>query len=106
VTGVRAADGLPDPTGTPLVHGAVAVDEEVVADVAPVAGLRVVRVDAAHDAGCLAAGVVVAACRVVDEDGLEGPAVARRPALVAEALVGAPLAAGAHLTRCGRRRAV
>ena len=47
--GVRADDGTVDAAVPALPDPAEAVDEEVVADVGPAAGLRVVRVDAAQD---------------------------------------------------------
>ena len=87
--GVRPDDGTVDAAVAALPDAAEAVDEVVVADVAPAAGLRVVRVDAAQQRGHLVRGVVVGVDRVVDEAGLHG-AVARRR-LLAHLLVGAPL---------------
>ncbi len=89
--GVGTDDGLVDPAVTPLPDPTEAVDEEVVADVAPAAGLHVVGVDAAEDPRHLRLGVVVGVDRVVHEAGADR-AVAQG-ALVADRLVGTPLGA-------------
>ena len=89
---VRADDRLVDAAVAALPDPAEPVDEEVVADVAPAAGLHVVGVDAAQDRRHLGLGVVVGVDRVVDEAAADR-AVAQG-ALVADALVGAPLGAG------------
>ncbi len=95
---VRAHDRLVDAAVAALPDPAEPVDEEVVADVAPAAGLHVVGVDAAQDRRHLRLGVVVGVDRVVDEAAADR-AVAHG-ALVADALVGTPLGAGED----GRRR--
>ena len=94
-TGVRPdahlAGGSSHGAGASFEDGAVLVDEEVVADVAPVQGDRVVVVDAPHDGGGLPGGVVVGAGSVVDDD-VAGALVVGVPAHVGG--VGAPLGAG------------
>ena len=87
-----ADDGLVDAAEATLPDPAEPVDEEVVADVAPAAGLHVVGVDAAQDRRDLGLGVVVGVDRVVHETA--GDAAVAQGALVADALVGAPLGAG------------
>ena len=88
-----------------FVDGAVAVDEEVVADVAPVQRLGVVGVDAADDGGSLRGGVAVAARGVVHEGHLDRRVVGRAGP---PGLVGAPVGAahdrrpGGHGGRVGR----
>ena len=88
---LSADDPLGDATLATLIDGAVAVYQEVVADIAPVQHAGVVVVDAAHDAGGLGARVVVGAIGVMDEDHAHGT-VLRRPR--APGFVGAPLRAG------------
>src|SRR5690606_23863341 len=70
----------------------VLVDQRVVADVAPVQGLRVVGVDGPHDARRLGAGVVVAPGGVVHGDPAEEVVVGGGHAV--DGFVGAPLASG------------
>ena len=96
--GVEPVDLRPDdPAGDAavpaLVDGAVPVDEEVVADVAPAEalGVGVVRVDAAHERGSVGLSVDAAAGRVVDEGHLDRRV---RRGAGTELLVGAPLGAG------------
>ena len=95
--GVRSdahpAGGCRHGAGAPLEDGAVLVDEEVVADVAPVQGDRVVVVDAPHDRGGLPGGVVVGSGCVVHDDVARGRVVGV-PAHVGG--VGAPLGARGH----------
>ena len=83
-------------TGAPLEDGAELVDEEVVADVAPVQGDRVVVVDAPHDGGGLACGVAVGACGVVNDD-VAGSRVLGIPAHVGG--IGPPFSSGGHRDR-------
>ena len=94
-TGVRPdahlTGGSSHRAGASFEDGAVLVDEEVVADVAPVEGDRVVVVDAPHDGGGLPGGVVVGTGSVVDDD-VAGALVVGVPAHVGG--VGAPLGAG------------
>ena len=78
-----AVPALPDP--------AEPVDEVVVADVAPAAGLHVVGVDAAQERRHLGPRVVVGVDGVVHEAGVHVAVVQRRR--VAHPLVGAPLGA-------------
>ncbi len=77
VEGVGADDRAVDAAVPALPDPAEPVDEEVVADVGPAAGLRVVRVDAAQDARHLGARVVVGVDRVVDEAGVHLEVVQR-----------------------------
>src|SRR5690606_22183604 len=70
-----------------FVDAAPLVDEEVVADVAPAAGDRVVVVDAAHDARALGLGVAVRARGLVDAGGTQLDVLRLPPH---EGLVGAP----------------
>src|SRR5699024_10701825 len=83
-TGVCTADRLVEPVVHALECLAVLVDEHVVADVAPVEVARVVGVDAPHDLGGFAGGVVVRAGAVVD---------GRRGAVVVDGLPAAAVAA-------------
>ncbi len=83
-----ADDGLLDAARAPLEDLAEAVDEEVVADVAPAVGVAVIAADREHDRRAVLGPVVVGVDRVVHEARLHG-AVARRAAR--RALIGAPL---------------
>ena len=97
--GVCPDDRTADAAVATFPDAAEPVDEEVVADVAPAAGLRVVGVDAAQQRRHLGRGVAVGVHRVVDEPRLDR-AVAR-PGLVPQAFVGAPLGAGVDVgLRC------
>ena len=104
--GVRTDDGSVDATGTALEHAAEPIDEEVVADVVPSQGVRVVAVDPAEDRRDLLSCVVVARRSVVDDGEPGSPGEVRAP--VAPGLVGAPLGphddAGAERCRMGCRR--
>ena len=64
---MRADDVPVDPAVAALVHGAEAVDEEVVADVVPTVALHVVQLDPADDRRRFDARVVVRSRRVVDD---------------------------------------
>ena len=93
-------DAAGDAAVAALVDGPVAVDQEVVADVAPVERLGVVGVDAADDRRSLRGGVAVGAGGVVHERHLDRGVVGRPGA---PGLVGAPGGAG-HDRRLGRHR--
>ena len=93
-----ADDAARDASVAALVDGAVAVDQEVVADVAPVQRLGVVGVDAADHRRRLRAGVAVSAVGVVHERHLDGRVVGRPGS---PGFVGAPLRPG-HDLRLGR----
>ena len=80
-------DALPRTAGAPHVDRAEAVDEEVVADVAPAEACGVVDVDAADERGGLLPGVLVASRRVMHESHLDRR---RDRAALAQRLVGAP----------------
>ncbi len=82
-----ADDGLVDATGTALEDLPVAVDEEVVADVAPAVLVAVIAADRQHDGGAVLRRVGVRVDGVVHEADLH-LAVGRRRAR--PALVGAP----------------
>ncbi len=73
---LRPDDRLVDAARTALEHLAVAVDEEVVADVVPAVRVAVVLGDAEHDRRRIARAVLVDGRGVVDEGELDG-AVAR-----------------------------
>ena len=98
---LRADDGLVDPALAPLEDLAVAIDEEVVADVPPALRVAVIAADRADDRGGVLRPVVVRVDGVVHERGLDGAvrrAEARRPAGL-----GTPFGAGDDLRRAGRR---
>ena len=97
------AGGRSHRAGASFEDGAVLVDEEVVADVAPVQGDRVIVVDAPHDGGGLSGGVVVGTGGVVDDD-VAGARVVGVPAHVGG--VGAPLGSRSdrHRQAVGTRR--
>ena len=88
---VRADDVPVDAAVAALVDRAVAVDEEVVADVVPAVRLDVVDLDPAHDRRRLRRRVAVGAGRVVDAREPDARRVGRLAA--ADRLVGAPGAA-------------
>jgi hypothetical protein len=87
--GVRADHRLGDPAGAALVDGPEAVDEEVVADVAPAVRLHVVGVDAPDDRRGVLLGVVGRPRGVVDDAELQPAGV--RGLVDPQRLVGAPL---------------
>ena len=76
---IRADHVLVDAAVAALVDGAVAVDEEVVADVVPAVRLDVVDLDPAHDRGRLRGRVVVRARRVVHDREADRRRVRRGP---------------------------
>jgi hypothetical protein len=65
--GLGTDHGLIDPSGAALEHPAVAVDQQVVADVVPAEHVSVVVLHAAYDRGGLVDRVVVGRDRVVHE---------------------------------------
>ena len=96
---VCAEDRPGDAAVTPLPDHAEAVDQEVVADVAPALRLDVIGVDPAQHARHVGGGVVVGRVGVVDETDLDRRAVAGSAAAAVEGsqrLVGAPLGPGAY----------
>ena len=97
------AAGSRQGAGASLEDGAELVDEEVVTDVAPVQGDRVVVIDAPHDGGRLLGGVVVGSGSVVDDD-VTGGRVLGVPGHVGG--VGPPLGPGGdrHREAVGGRR--
>ena len=87
---VRSDDIPLAPAVAPFVHGAVAVDEEVVADVVPAVRLHVVHLDAPHDRGRLGGRVVVRSGGVMDDGEPHRGGVLG--SVSANCLVGAPAA--------------
>ena len=100
--GVRTDDRAVDPAVPALPDPPEPVDQVVVADVAPAAGLHVVGVDAAQQGRHLGARVVVGVHGVVHEARVDVAVVQR--GLAADLLVGAPLLAGVDHRLGGERR--
>jgi hypothetical protein len=75
--GVGAEHGPGDAAVAALEHAAVAVDQEVVADVVPAPGAHVIQVVGPDQGGVLRGRVAVALHGVMHEGGLHGVAVVR-----------------------------
>ena len=100
-TGLGALGETGEAALAPLVDPPVAVDEEVVADVAPAPALGVKGEDRTHERRSLRGGVAVGIDGVVDDGRLESGELVRLARH--EPLVGAPLRPG-HDRRAGHRR--
>ncbi len=96
---VSADDPLADAAVAPLVDGAEAIDEEIVAEIVEARALDMVVVDGAHDGRRLAAGVAVAAGRVVDEGHLHRGSVGIGPT---QRLIGPPVGSAHDCRLAGR----
>src|SRR3954452_20689900 len=96
---VRTDDGAADPAVAAFPDPPEAVDEQVVADVAPATGLHVVGVVGPDHSRYVARGVAVRLRSVVYDDRDIGPRVVRSTAT--HRLVRAPVVAGVDVTEGG-----